>query len=154
MPHLELTTARFGKLLRYILEGNSFSRHLMNEKKSSSILTNVTKHISYLDRQYATSPSAKLYKERLCLQTEFDYLFTFKAEEKLLKSRHEYYEYGDKPNRLLSHQVRQSSASQIISEINASNGFTCDPQEIMFRLFTYHFIPLNKVLALQSFMSF
>lgn len=48
----------------------------------------------------------------------------------VLKSRHTYSEFGDKPSRLLAHQLRKSAASRIISEINTSSGLTVDPQEI------------------------
>lgn len=57
-------------------------------------------------------------------------LSSINAEEIILKSRHTYYEHGDKLSHLLAHQLRQSAASQVISEINTSGGLTRDPEEI------------------------
>lgn len=34
----------------------------------------------------------------------------------------------DKPSRLLAHQLRQSTASRVIAEINTSSGLTRDPR--------------------------
>ena len=58
-----------------------------------------------LDEQYALSPDPKLYKERLCLQVEYDLLSTSKEERLLLKSRHKFYEYGEKASKLLASQA-------------------------------------------------
>ena len=110
----EINHCTIWETFKAYLRGQLISYASYERKEHLSILTHITYRISYLDRQYATSPSAKLYKERLLLQTEFDNLSTVKAEKMLLKSRHVYYEFGDKPTRLLAHQLRQSSASQLI----------------------------------------
>lgn len=93
-----------------------------------STLSSLADRILQLENDYMLSPSDDIYK--LLLESEFDNLSTINAEEMLIKSRHMYYEYGYKPSRLLAHQLRQSSASRLISEIHTSSGLTCDPQEI------------------------
>lgn len=86
--------------------------------------------IQNLENQYTHAPSPALYKEKLLLKREFENLSTSNAEEMVKKSRHTYYEFGDKSSHLLAHQLRKSAASWIISEINTSSGLTMDPKEI------------------------
>ncbi|KAF3833362.1 hypothetical protein F7725_027027 [Dissostichus mawsoni] len=52
-----------------------------------------------------------LYKERLRLQTEHNLLTTDEATRLILKSRHNVYEFGDKANKLLALQARQTARS-------------------------------------------
>lgn len=66
------------------------------------------------------SPSADLSKELLVKKAEFDILASNEAAESLLKSRHDYYEFGDKPSKLLAHQIRQASSSQHITQISTT----------------------------------
>ncbi|KAF3840336.1 hypothetical protein F7725_019053 [Dissostichus mawsoni] len=55
---------------------------------------------------------ADLYKERLRLQTEHNLLTTDEATRLILKSRHNVYEFGDKANKLLALQARQTAAAR------------------------------------------
>lgn len=48
----------------------------------------------------------------------------------LIKSRHIYYEYVEKANRLLAYQFKQSSASHIIPAIKVHNTLLSDHYEI------------------------
>lgn len=106
----------------------SYSGHERKVKKAK--LTELTKCITQLDTIYATSPSPALYKERLSLQAEFEVLATDHTIEMLLISRYTYYEQGDKASRLLAYQLRQTSASHQIPQIQTSTGLTIDPKKI------------------------
>ena len=112
------------------MRGQLISRLAYDKQMRSFTLTNLMHRIQSLESQNIQSPSPALYKEKLLLKTEFENLSTINAEEMILKSRHTYYEHGDKPSRLLAHQLRQSAASRVIAEINTSSGLTRDPQEI------------------------
>lgn len=68
------------------------------------------------------------FKELLINKAEFHILASNEATKSLLKTRHNYYEFGDKPNRLLNHQIRQSSSFLHIT--NTTNGTTINPQTI------------------------
>ncbi len=48
----------------------------------------------------------------------------------LIKSRHAYYENGERANRLLAHQLRQSSVSRIMPTIKTHNTLLSDHHEI------------------------
>lgn len=98
----------------------SFSSHLYKTRRAE--LERLSKAILDLDRQYASTPSPELYKQRLNLQSEFNLLSTNEAERLLLHSRGAYYEHGDKASRLLSHQLKRRAASRLIPQINDSSG--------------------------------
>lgn len=44
--------------------------------------------------------------------------------------RHNHYEFGDKPSKLLAHQIRQYASLRHITQINTDTGLTVDPQSI------------------------
>lgn len=71
--------------------------------------------ILQIDRQHSTSVNPTLQMERLKLYTEFDLIFTNKAEF-LLRHTKGTYEYGNKVSWLLARNKHQS-ASQFISQI-------------------------------------
>lgn len=107
-----------GQIMSYA----SYERKL-RKKKISDLMTQ-------LDNVYATSPSPNVYKDRLSLQAEFDNLTSVQTEDMLLKTRHAHYEYGDKPSKLLSHQLRQACSVHQITQIQTSTGVTTDPKLI------------------------
>lgn len=84
------------------------------------MLNDLSRLITEIDDQYSTSPSPSLFKEKLRLQTEYDLLSTDKATQLILKARHNSYEYGDKAGKLLAQQIRQNSASRLITKIEDS----------------------------------
>lgn len=59
------------------------------------------KTLCNLKNEYVNSLSLNLYEEVFLLKTEFNNLSTTKAVDMLIKSRHTFYEYGEKPTRLL-----------------------------------------------------
>ena len=75
-----------------------------------------------IDKQYASSPSPSLYKDRLRLQTEYDTLTTDKGTYLLTRARYNIYESGDKAGKLLAQQARQSASSRLIPKVHGENG--------------------------------
>lgn len=117
--------------LKAYLRGQIISFAAHKNKKRNARLRELTELIANLDSQYATNPSADLYKQKLLLQSEFNTLSIKETEKLLLRSRHQIYEHGEKAGRLLSHQLRQSISNQLISEIRLeSDQVTTDPKEI------------------------
>lgn len=84
-----------------------------------------------LDKQYAVSPTPDLLSKRTSLQTEFNLLSTAEMTKLITRSRHKYYEHGEKIGRQLAHQIRMSEASRYITEIRTHGGnITKDQFEI------------------------
>lgn len=62
--------------------------------------------------------------ERKTVATNGLWLVTERVAQLVLKARHNIYEYGDKDNRLLAHQIHRTSASRLITKIQDSTDNT------------------------------
>lgn len=78
----------------------------------------LSKDIAELQSKYVDTPDADLFKELLTKKAEYDILVSNETAESVLKTRHNYNEFGDKPSKLLAHQIRQFSSSMHITQIN------------------------------------
>lgn len=93
------------------------------KKQELSRLRDTSEAINKLDEQYAISPCPRLYKERISLQSEYNLLSTSHEEKRLLKTRHTFYEFGDKASKLLAFQSHQLNNSKTRTHIKAPSGF-------------------------------
>lgn len=93
--------------------------------------TDISNRILIIDKQYASSPSPDLYKERLKLQTKFNLLTSHLVESWLIKSRGNFYEHGEKSGRLLVYQLRGLRAKQVIPGIRTENGSLSTDQKLI-----------------------
>lgn len=76
------------------------------------------------------SPALDLIKRLLIKKAEFDTLASDTAVALLLKTHCNYYEFGDKPSKILAYQIQQRASTEHIPEINMSNGISINPQTI------------------------
>uniref|UniRef100_A0A9J8CV62 Reverse transcriptase domain-containing protein n=1 Tax=Cyprinus carpio carpio TaxID=630221 RepID=A0A9J8CV62_CYPCA len=124
--------------LKAYLRGEIISRSAYIKKVRDRKLCELSRQIGQLDQKYALSPTPLLYKERAFLLSEYNLLSTNHAEHLLLKSRHRFYEFGDKPSKALALQLRLQTARSFIAQIQDTAGNSIsDPQEInnQFKLF-------------------
>lgn len=68
------------------------------------------------------SPLTQTCIKKKLLQSKFNNLSTEQTERPFLKKRQAYYEHSNKVGKLLSHQLRQISASHMITEICTTQG--------------------------------
>lgn len=125
--------------LKAVIRGEIISYSSTLNKARKQKQEQLIDSINKLDQQYSTSPTSELYKEMLGLQTEYNLLSTEKTEQCLLRSRGYVYEHGEKAGRLLAHQLKCKSASQLIPQIyNTSHVTTVDPVEINYTFKAYY----------------
>ena len=116
----------------------AYSSHRNRERKRQK--QKLIKDISEVDCRYSTSPNPSLYKERIELQTQYNLISTSETERLIMRSRGSHYEHGEKAGRLLAHQLKFKSASQIISQIEETTGeITTDPLKINDAFKKYYF---------------
>lgn len=108
--------------LKTYLRGQIISYSTYQNKCRKSRLHELLTQIKDTDTQNAINPSQSLLKQWHNLQVKLDHLTTADAEQLLIHSRATYYEHGDKPSRLLAHQLKCQTASRIIPEIKDSSG--------------------------------
>ena len=126
----EVSASVLWEALKAYIRGEIISYTGYEKKLRKEKLTKLTQRISELDRLYATHKTPELYKERLCLQAEFDVLTTQRTTELLLQTRSQFYEHGDKASKLLAHRLRQESSSHLIPQIHTNSHNTTEPMEI------------------------
>ena len=126
----DTSAASIWEACKAYLRGEIISYSAYQKKINSEKSASLARDISELQSKCVDSPNADLSKELLMKKAEFDLLASNEAAESLLKSRHKYYEFGDKPSKLLAHQLRQASSSQHITQISSTDGTTIDPQVI------------------------
>ena len=128
-PDVSLST--IWEALKAYLRGQIISYTAHERKKYKKRLSDLSNSIAETDRLYADAPTPELYKEKLLLKAEYDNLSIKQTERLFFKSRQKFYEHGEKAGKLLAHQIRQSSATSAIPEINTSTGErTTNPIEV------------------------
>lgn len=81
--------------------------------------------------KYTQQHPPMIFTERILLQTEFDSLMNDNAIELYLRTRHEFYEYGDCASKLLSHQLKKSATAGFISAVKDDGGnIVTNPRDI------------------------
>lgn len=118
-----------GEIISYL----AYQRKIAVENKVS-----LSKDIAELQSKCVDTPDADLFEELLTKKVEYVILVSNETAESLLKTRHNYYEFGDKPSKLLAHQIRQSSSSLHITQINTDTGITINPQSINNQFRDFH----------------
>lgn len=116
--------------LKAYIRGEIISYSRFEEKCRRNKLADLSQRIAQIDAIYADSPSSELYKERLTLQSEYNVLTTNHTTELLMQTRSSFFEQGDKAGKLLAHQLRQRSTSNLIPQIRSDSGITTIPCEI------------------------
>lgn len=115
--------------LKAYLRGQIIS-YSANLNKNSKV-AEISAKIQDVDNQNAINPSQMLLKQRQDLQTELDLLTTADAERLLIRSCATYYEHGEKPSRLLAHQLKRRASSRTISQVKDQSGnLVSDPVSI------------------------
>ncbi len=116
--------------MKAFLRGQIISYSAYVNKERRNRIKKLSDSIQALDDQYAHRPTPELHKQRLNLQAEFNLLTTGEAERLLLRTRGNYYEYGDKVGRLLAHQLRNRAASRFVTQIAQPDGALSSDVEI------------------------
>ena len=115
----DMSPCSIWEAIKAYVRGWSISYSSFASKQRKSKLLELSTNILKIDKQYAASPDPKLYGKRLTLQTEFNLLSTNQAVQLLQKTKQTYFEFGDKPSKLLALQLRQQYSLNLISQIRS-----------------------------------
>ncbi len=116
--------------MQSLFERKNISFSAFQRKKSAERKSSLSRSLAELQSRAAVSPSPDLFNKILTTKAEFHLLATSDAIQALHKSRYNYYEFGDKPGKLLAHQLRQFSILNHITQIDTSSGPTINPLTI------------------------
>lgn len=128
--NMDTSAATIWETCKAFLRGEIISYSAHKRKVAREKSTALSKEISELQLKCTESPDADLCRDLLTKKNEFDILASDDAAKALLKARHNHYEFGDKPSKLLAYQLRQAASLRHITQINTDIGLTVDPQSI------------------------
>lgn len=118
----EISYCTLWETMKAYVRGQVISYAAGENKKKFKRVTELIDRIKVVDQLHSTSPCDNLYRERILLQTEFDSLTNDNAIDLYLRTRHKFYEYGERASKLLSHQLKQSATAGFISSIKDDKG--------------------------------
>lgn len=101
------------------------------EKKSKERLTEIDDQLTKLESLYKTVPKMEVLNKITALRYEYNSIMSKNISKLLVQVRQRYFELGDKPHRLLAHQLRQMQATRAIHCIRSERGtLHTDPVKI------------------------
>lgn len=126
----DVTAATIWEACKAFLRGEIISYTASKSNTAAHKSQALYDDISELQIKCVESPSAVLTKELLLKKSEFDTMATDVAVQSITRTRYSYYEFGNKPSKVLAHQIRQSTSAQHITEVLISNALSVNPQSI------------------------
>ena len=100
--------------MKAVLRGHIISYEAAERRKSKEKLTEIDKQLSNLETLYKESNKPVTLRKITALKYDYNSIWSKNVSRLLAQVRQKYFEFGDKPQRLLAHQLRQSQASRVI----------------------------------------
>lgn len=127
----EISRSTLWETFKAYMRGQIISLSSLKNKQQREKESKITEEIVETDRMYACSPTPDLYKKRVSLQSELNLLYTAETTKLLRQLRHKHYEYGEKTGKLLAQQIKETTASRLITEIRTNSGQTTTNPKII-----------------------
>ncbi len=100
-------------------------------KQNTVALQSLERQLNKLDNENATKPSLELHKKILNLRYQYNQIRSEKFSRSLMFMKQKYFEFGDKPHKLLSRQLRKLESDRTIHRIKSKSGaYLLSPIEI------------------------
>lgn len=90
-------------------------------KQNAAVLQSLERQLCQLDNENATTPSSELHKKILNLRYQYNKIISEKFSRSLMFMKQKYFEFGDKPHKLLSRQLRKLENDRIIHQIKSES---------------------------------
>lgn len=89
------------------LRGCVISFEGARKRNNRSKIEELERHIQQLDRENALTPSSDLNRRIANLKYEYNQLLSTKISKAFLYTKQKYFEFGDKPHKLLAQHLRK-----------------------------------------------
>lgn len=117
--------------LKSVLRGDIISYESSLKKQREKRLLEIDNRLTQLENAYRDSTDSDLLNEITALKLEFNSILWNQVNNMLLQVKQRQYELGDKPDKLLSRQLRGLQASRAIHKIKNKKGVVLtNPTEI------------------------
>lgn len=104
------------------LRGCVISFKGQRNKQNKIMLQEIEKELHQLDNENATSPSSNTHKKILKLRYKYNQIISQRLSTKFMYIKQRYFEFGDKPHKLLARQLRKIENDRSIHKIKSDSG--------------------------------
>ena len=127
----EVDDSTLWEAMKAVIRGHIISYEAAEKRKSKERLTEIDNQLADMEVLYREGNKPELLKKITALRYEYNTLLSKNVSRLLVQIRQKYFEFGDKPHRLLSRQLRQTQASRAIHSIKSDDGtLWTDPEKI------------------------
>lgn len=137
------------------LRGSVISYEATKRKKDRLKIQELEKQIKDLDNENSQKPSANLNTKISNLKYEYNLLLSSKICRAFQYTKQKYFEFGEKPHKLLARQLRKMENDRTIRIINSNNEIPLTkPKDINDRFFKFYSdLYTSKAIAEPSVMN-
>jgi len=111
--------------LKAYIRGCVISYQGSRNKLFKAKLIDLGKQIHRLDKENALNPSPDIHKKILELRFEHNKIISTKINKAFHFVKHKYFEFGEKPHKLLARQLRKINSERTIHKIQTKCGTQC-----------------------------
>lgn len=135
----EITPSTLWEAFKAYLRGCVISYEVARKKKDSAQCKQLEEQIQKLDRENASNPTPDLHKKITNLKYQLNQLLSKKITSAFLFTKQKYFEFGEKPHKLLAQQLRKIEADKTIHRIRDDKGnMLIKPKEINTRFLQFY----------------
>uniref|UniRef100_A0A3Q3BNZ9 Reverse transcriptase domain-containing protein n=1 Tax=Kryptolebias marmoratus TaxID=37003 RepID=A0A3Q3BNZ9_KRYMA len=121
----------FWDTLKAFLRGQIISYTKGIKKKYNLELNTLERQISDLEKIYQISPTKDMYRDLVNLKLKYNNMNTYQAERAIIRSKQQFYEFGEKTQKVLAWQLKTEENKRTINAIeNPQKTITYNPGEI------------------------
>lgn len=121
----ETSPALLWETLKAYIRGCVLSYQGSKNKLYKTKLSDLEKQIHQLDIENAINPSLDVYKKILQLRYEYNNIVSAKINRTFHYVKQKYFEFGEKPHKLLARQLRKIDSERTIHKIKTKHGTHC-----------------------------
>lgn len=135
----ETSPSTLWEAFKAYIRGSIISFEASRRKEKMSKLKDLEKQIRALDQENARSPSTTLHRKITTLKYEYNQIMSVKISKAFLYTRQRFFEFGDKPRKLLARQLRKMENDRTIHKLKArDNTILTKPKDINNRFLEFY----------------
>lgn len=108
--------------LKAYIRGCIISFQAERKRRRRTELAQLEKQINQMDRENALCPSTDTYKKILSLRYRYNKILSDCITRAFLFTQQKYFEFGEKPHKLLARQLRKIESDRTITQVKSEHG--------------------------------
>lgn len=139
LDNAEVTDSTLWETFKAIIRGHIISFETSMKREKQKQLLEIEKELTQLETIYKSTSDSSSLQNILKLKYEYNSILSDQVGDQLLKLRQKYFEFWDKPQKLLARQLRGLHANRAIHQIRSkTEKMVTDPKGINERFMEYY----------------